>query len=134
VRARYSQPNSFSRTALLMWSASRPTFLEPIFDWPQPFIEALPTRLLLLQQNQQQSRPRWLQSFNGPLEIAGLAPDEAHAPLFRLFYQVEIRHHPIPSSKIRNPRTAADAPDSTTRLWQSRGCYVEIAGLPAAFG
>jgi hypothetical protein len=30
-------------------------------------------------------------------------------PLFRLFYQVEIRHHQIPSSKIRNLLTAADA-------------------------
>jgi hypothetical protein len=35
----------------------------------------------------------------------GLA--EPPAPLIRLFYQVEIRHHQIPSSKISNPLTAS---------------------------
>ena len=64
--------------------------------------------------------------------VIGLA--ESPGTLLRLFYQVEIRHHQIPSSKIPNPLTAADARDGTTRLWQLRGCYVEFAGLPAAFG
>jgi hypothetical protein len=27
--------------------------------------------------------------------------------------------------KIPNPLTADDVPDSTTRLWQLRGCYIE---------
>jgi len=69
----------------------------------------------------------------GPLKIAVLALPKRMHPLFRLFYQVEIRHHQIPSSKIPNP-PAADARDSTTRLWRFRSCYVEGAGLPAAFG
>ncbi|MGC1885983.1 MAG: hypothetical protein WA709_07795 [Stellaceae bacterium] len=72
--------------------------------------------------------------FADPLKIDGSALPNARIPLFRLFYQVEIRHHQIPSSKIPNPLTAADARDSTTRLWQLRGRYVEIAGSPAAFG
>ena len=46
--------------------------------------------------------------------------------LIRLFYQVEIRHHQIPSSKIPDPLTAAGVRDRTTRLWQLRGCYVEL--------
>jgi hypothetical protein len=71
---------------------------------------------------------------DGPLKIAGLALPNRPRPQFRLFYQVEIRHHQIPSSKFPNPLTAADARDSTTRLWQLRGCYAEIGGLPAAFG
>jgi hypothetical protein len=68
------------------------------------------------------------------LEIDGSALPNRPRPQFHLFYQVEIRHHQIPSSKIPNPLTAADARDGTTRLRQLRGCYIEIAGLPAAFG
>jgi hypothetical protein len=59
---------------------------------------------------------------DGPVEIAGPALPKRPYPLFRLFYQVEIRHHQIPSSKISNRLTAADARDSTTRLWQLPGC------------
>jgi hypothetical protein len=68
--------------------------------------------------NQQQNHPRSLQSSNGPLKDRWTDPAEAHAPLFRLFYQVEIRHYQFPSSKFRNPLTAANARNGTTRLWQ----------------
>jgi hypothetical protein len=54
--------------------------------------------------------------------------------LFGLFYQVEIRHHQIPSSKISVPLTAGNARDDTTRLWQLRDCDVERFELPTAFG
>jgi hypothetical protein len=53
-----------------------------------------------------------------PLKIVGSVSPVPAAPLIRLFYQVEITHHQIPSSKIRNPLSAADAADGTTRLWQ----------------
>jgi hypothetical protein len=38
--------------------------------------------------------------FVGPLKIAKPALPKRMHPLFRLFYQVEIRHHQNPSSKI----------------------------------
>jgi len=48
----------------------------------------------------------------------GLA--EPPAPLFCLFYQVEIRCHQIPSSNILRPLTAADDRDNTMAMWQLR--------------
>jgi hypothetical protein len=59
---------------------------------------------------------------------------EPPAPLILLFYQVEIR---LIQFLHRNSSTHSQLPmrrDSTTRLWQLQGCYVEIAGLPAALG
>jgi hypothetical protein len=47
--------------------------------------------------------PALVAVIDGPLEIAGLAPPKRMHPLFHLFYQVEIRHHQIPSSKVPNP-------------------------------
>jgi len=99
----------------------------------QPFIEATPSHLLLLQQISSKiarigcSHRRSARDRRIGLAEPMRTPD---SPV----YQAEIRHHQIPSSKIPNPLTAADARDGTTRLWQLRGCYVEIAGLSAAFG
>jgi hypothetical protein len=62
--------------------------------------------------------------FVGPLKIAKLALPKRMHPLFRLFYQVEIRHHQIPHQKspIKNPGQLTTAtPANTTRLWQLRG-------------
>src|SRR5260370_35793322 len=86
----------------------------------QPFIEATPSRLLLLQQ----ISSKFARIGCSLCRVAqdrriGLA--EPPAPLFPLFYQAEIRHHQIPSSKILNPLAAADARNSTTRLRQLWG-------------
>jgi hypothetical protein len=62
----------------------------------------------------------------------GLA--EPPAPPIPLFIRSRSGITNSPPSKIPNPLTAADARDGTTRLWQLRGCYIEIAGLSAAFG
>jgi hypothetical protein len=59
---------------------------------------------------------------------------EPPALLILLFYQVEIR---LIQFLHRNSSIHSQLPtrrDSTTRLWQLQGCYVEIAGLPAALG
>jgi hypothetical protein len=99
----------------------------------QPFIEATPSVCCSLQQiSSKIARVGCSRSTARGDRRTGLA--ELPAPQFRLFYHVEIRHHQIPSSKIPNPLTAADARDSTTRLWQLWDRYVEIAGLAAAFG
>jgi hypothetical protein len=76
--------------------------------------------------------PALVAVFVGPLKIAKLALPKRMHPLFRLFYQVEIRHHQNPSSKIPDQLAATNAYHNTTRLWQLRGGYVEIAGLRAA--
>jgi hypothetical protein len=61
-------------------------------------------------------------------------PAEAHAPLFRLFYQVEIRHLPNPLIEKALTRSQLLVPTtSKTRLWQLLGCYLEIARLRASF-
>jgi uncharacterized membrane protein YtjA (UPF0391 family) len=62
----------------------------------------------------------------------GSALPNARILQFRLYYQVEIRHLPNFSSKISNPLTVADTRDGTTRLWQSRGRYIEMFGLPGS--
>ena len=62
--------------------------------------------------NQQQDRPRWLQSSPSPTENARLAFNRKS--LFRLFYQAEIRHRQIPSPTISNTLAATDARDRTT--------------------
>jgi len=64
--------------------------------------------------------PALVAVFVGPLKIAKLALPKRMHPLFRLFYQVEIRHHQNPSSKIPGQLTTA-TPANTTRLWQLRG-------------
>jgi len=51
---------------------------------------------------------------------------ELPAPLFRLFYQIEIRHF---NSLNRYLLRAADTCDPTTRLWQWQGYYIEIGKL-----
>ena len=58
--------------------------------------------------------PVLIAAFVDPLKIAKLALPKRMHPLFRLFYQVEIRHHQNPSSKIPSPLTVADARDGTT--------------------
>jgi hypothetical protein len=83
--------------------------------------------------NQQQKRPRWLHPSRTPRKMyADVA--KPPAPLILLFYQVEIR---LLQFLHRNSSIHSQLPtrrDSTTRLWQLQGCYVEIAGLPAALG
>jgi hypothetical protein len=64
--------------------------------------------------------PALVAVFVGPLKIAKLALSKRMHPLFRLFYQVEIRHHQNPSSKIPDQLTTATSAN-TTRLWQLRG-------------
>jgi hypothetical protein len=67
-------------------------------------------RHLLLQQKMSKQGTRIDCSFlAAPKRPAGSAFPYARIPLFRLFYQVEIRHLPIPSSEIPSQLTAADA-------------------------
>jgi hypothetical protein len=86
------------------------------------------TRLLLLQQINSKL-PALVAVFVDPPESGGIGRDAHPHHLFRLFYQVEIRRLPIPSSKIRSPLTAADTRDSKTRLWQLRGCLYRNAWI-----
>src|SRR5882762_4215683 len=99
-----------------------------------PPSKAPPSRLLLLQQIGSKIA-RVGCSLHQPdryrrIDLAG----PARIRQFRLIYQVEIRHHQIPSLKVPYQLTGSDARDSTRRLRQLRGCYVEIAAFPAAFG
>ena len=100
----------------------------------QPFIEVSPWPFAAPAANQQQHRPHWLQ----PSSIRSRSTDRPRrttrtpdSPCLSGRDQAS----PIPlHSKIPAPLTAADARDGTSRLWQLRGCYIEIAGLPAALG
>jgi len=56
---------------------------------------------------------------------------ELPAPLLLLFYQVEIRLIQILRTSLFRSQVPTQR-DSTTRLWQLQGSYIEIAGLPAA--
>jgi hypothetical protein len=59
---------------------------------------------------------------------------EPPAPVILLFIR---SRSGLSNSVIEIPQSTHSCPtrrDSTTRLWQLQGCYVEIAGLPAAFG
>jgi hypothetical protein len=58
---------------------------------------------------------------------------EPPAPLILLFYQVEIRLIQILRTSLFRSQVPTQR-DSTTRLWQLQGSYIEIAGLPAALG
>jgi hypothetical protein len=83
--------------------------------------------------NQQQKRPRGLHRLSAPCKMYKDVA-EPPAPLFLLFYQVEIR---LIQFLHRNSSILSQLPtrrDSTTRLWQLQGCYVATAGLPAALG
>ena len=100
----------------------------------QPFIEATPSRLLLLQQDQQQNRPRGLQSSSTRSRSTDRPCRTARTPDFPCFIRSRSGITKFPHRKTPNPLKAADARDSTTRLWQLRGCYLEIAGLPAPSG
>jgi hypothetical protein len=71
-------------------------------------------------------------SCGGPRESVGIGLSKRPHPLFRLFYQVEIRDLPNSFIKNRNPLTTADPRDSKTRLWPLQDCYIEMLGLPAA--
>jgi hypothetical protein len=98
----------------------------------QPFIEASLTRLLRLQQISSKE-PALIAAVDGPIEIARLAlPNRPHA--CSAFLSGRDQASPNSLIEISSPLRPADVRDSTTRPWQLRGCYVEIAGLPAAFG
>jgi len=58
---------------------------------------------------------------------------EPPAPLILLLYQVEIRLIQILRTSLFRSQMPTQR-DSTTRLWQLQGSYMEIAGLPAALG
>jgi len=62
---------------------------------------------------------------------ADVAEPPAH--LILLFYQVEIRLIQILRTSLFRSQVPTQR-DSTTRLWQLQGSYMEIAGLPAALG
>src|ERR1700751_136358 len=86
----------------------------PAFDWLQPFIEAPSTCLLLLQRIWRSSKsPVLVASLIDPSESAGIGLSERlRPPLFRLFYQAEIRHLQVPHRKIPNRLTAANSRDA----------------------
>jgi hypothetical protein len=81
--------------------------------------------------------PALVAVFVGPLKIAKLALPKRMHPLFRLVYQVEIRHHQNPSSKIPHQKSLASSQLLHPPIQRDCGnCgvgYVEIAGLRTIF-
>jgi hypothetical protein len=88
--------------------------------------------------------PALVAVFCGPLKIAKLALPKRMHPLFRLVYQVEIRHYQNPSSKIPHQKSLIKNPSSKIphqkslikNPWPAHKCYtrqyneiVAIAGL-----
>jgi hypothetical protein len=100
----------------------------PRFATLQPFSEAPPSLAASAANQQQENRIGWLQLSSPRPENDRSRPPAPVPPSSR--YQAS----PNSLIEIPNPLTAADDRKGTTRLWQSWGCYLKIAGSPTTFG
>jgi hypothetical protein len=81
--------------------------------------------------------PALVAVFVGPLKIPKLALPRRMHPLSRPFYEVEIRHHENPPSKIPDQKSLISSQLLHPPMQRDCGncgvCYIEIAGLPTTF-